>query len=148
MVQLVNFEVGAVEMLAGLLISSGQGGDAVKINARAQTALALAKLLSDTESGNGAQASADVLALVNTGNLDPGVALALTNYLAIGGGLLSQQANILKLLPLLGTANDVLVQNLIQGITAAANAEIAKYPLPATPAAAAPAAAVSPGVFK
>jgi hypothetical protein len=141
--QLVNLEQGAVEALAGLLISAGQDGDGAKINARAQTALAIAKLLSDTEAGNGAQASVDVLALVQTGNIDPGVALALTNYLALGAGLLSAQANILKLLPLLGTANDVLVQNLINGITAAANAEIAKYPAVVAPVV--PAAAMNSG---
>jgi hypothetical protein len=136
---IVPFEQAAAEMITGLLITGGQKGNAGSIVKRANTALAVADAFTAINSGDPTGVVALQSALGNS-NLDPGVNLGLQSLLAIGTQQLAGLSGLNKGLPLIGATATAIAANILTGITAAANAEIAKYAAAVT-AAPAPAAA-------
>jgi len=123
---IVPFEQAAAEMITGLLITGGQNGNAESIVKRANTALAVAGAFAAINSGD-ANGIAALQAALGNANLDPGVNLGLQSLLAIGTQQLATLATANKGLPLIGATATAIAGNILSGITAAANAEIAKY---------------------
>lgn len=124
---IVPFEQAAAEAITGLIVTGGQKGDAAKIVKRAQTALAVATAVTGLASGDPAPAIAALQAVLSNANMDPGVALAVQGLFSIGQQQLQLSATLGKLIPLAGATAEAVATNVAAGITAAANAEIAKY---------------------
>jgi hypothetical protein len=124
------FEQVAAEALTGLIITGGQNGNAANIVKRATTALAIVAAFNAINSGNAAAGIAAIQAALSNANMDPGVNLALQGLFSIGSQMLALNANIAAGLPLVGTTIEAVVTNISAGVTAAANAEIAKYGTP------------------
>lgn len=123
---IVPFEQAAAEMITGLLITGGQNGNAETIVKRANTALAVAGAFTAINSGDPSGITALQSALANS-NLDPGVNLGLQSLLAIGTQQLATLGTANKGLPLIGATATAVATNILAGIEAAAQAEIAKY---------------------
>lgn len=105
--------------------------DPVVINARANTALSVAGLLTDVSTGDVADAQTAFNGLLQDSNMDPVVALELK---ALADGAVQEAilaANINKLTAGLGEIGQAVMTDIVGGITTAANAEIAAHPLPA-----------------
>jgi hypothetical protein len=120
------FEQLIAEAITGAIITGGQNGDAVKITARANAALSGIAGAEQILQGNAAQGVALLLSAAKTANLDPGVTLAIQGALA----LVVQQATLVNSVTvgtLAGQVAVAVVNNVIAGATAAANAEIARY---------------------
>lgn len=126
-ITIVPFEQANAEFLTGIYCTVGAKGDAATITKRAQTALAVANALSDLATGNIAAASATILASVQSANLDPAMALALSNALQVLFVQWQALQAVNALVPLLSASADALISNFAAGVTAAANAELAKY---------------------
>ena len=130
------FESLIAEALTGAIISGGQNGDPVKITARANAALAAITGIQQILAGNATAGVASLTAAAKITNIDPGIGLAVQGALL----LVAQQAALVNSVAgatILGTVQAAIANNIIQGATAAANAEIAKYAaaVAATPAA-------------
>lgn len=111
--------------------------DPVVINARANTALQVANLLTDVSTGDVADAQTAFNGLLQDPNLDAVVALELKALAdgAVQGAILA--ANIQKLTAGLGALGQAALNDIIGGTTTAATLEIAAHPLP-TPQTPAP----------
>lgn len=123
-----------VALGVSLLITKGTT-DPVVINARANTALATAGLLTDVSTGDVADAQQAFNDLLQDQNMDPVVALELKALAdaAVQEAVLA--ANIGKLTAGIGALGQAALNNIIGGTTTAANAEIAAHPLPTAPEA-------------
>jgi hypothetical protein len=133
------FETAAAQALTGLIISGGQKGNAAAIVKRANTALAVAAAVTALASGNPAPAIAALQGVLSNADMDPGVALAVQGVFQIGQQQLALAQTLGNLIPLAGATAEAIAANVANGVTSAANAEIAKYaPAGAAPAAAAP----------
>lgn len=121
------FEKTAAMLFAGLIISAGQKGDSVAILKRANTALAVSQGLSALAQGNATPGIAALESVLADQNLDPAVSASLTQAI----NLIIQQVSFVSLInsaiPLVGATAEIIAQNIADGVTAAANAEIAKY---------------------
>lgn len=127
MINIVPIEQFSAELFAGLIIPQGQGGDAAKITARANTALGVAAVLSDLAAGNADAGLSAFTALLQNPNMDPAVAGAIQNLVQLGFAQIQLAQNVNSLIPLLGAQPAAVLGNIARGVTAAANAEIAKY---------------------
>lgn len=123
---IVPFEQGLAEMITGLLITGGQNGNAQSITKRANTALAVARAFTEINNGDPAGIALLQGALSNA-DLDPGVNLGLQSLLAIATQQLGTLAATNKGLPLIGATATAIATNVLAGITAAAQAELAKF---------------------
>jgi hypothetical protein len=123
----VPFEQAAAEALTGLAITGGQAGNAASIVKRANTALAVAQAVQQLAAGNAAPAIAAIQTILANSSMDPGVALAVQGLFAIGQQQLQLVQSFGNLIPLAGATAEAVANNVAAGITAAANAEIAKY---------------------
>ncbi len=130
-ISLVPIEQYTAELLAGIAISSGQGGDAQKILPRAQAALAFGGALGDVASGDMTAALAAATATLSSANMDPVLAASLQGLLTLGFSQIQLAANVNALVPLLGATVDAVISNVSKGVVTAANIEIAKYAAPA-----------------
>jgi hypothetical protein len=129
---IVPFEQAAAEAITGLIVSAGQGGNAANITKRANTALAVAAAMTQLATGNAAPAIAAIQGILANSSMDPGVALAVQGLFQIGQQQLTLSASLGNLIPLVATTAEAVITNVAAGVTAAANAEIAKYaPKPA-----------------
>lgn len=138
---IVPIEQATATLLAGIIIPEGQGGNAVNIVKRANSALAAAAAINSVSSGDAAGGLAAITTALNNSNLDPAVVLALQNLLVLGLQQVSLAKSIASVIPILGVTATAVLGNLAAGITAAANAEIAKYGTAAAVATPAPAPA-------
>jgi hypothetical protein len=129
------FESLIASAITGEIISGGQKGNAASIVKRANTALAVATALQQFAEGNAAPGIAALGAALGSSDLDPGVSLAVHGLFALLGQQTALLASINSAIPGLGTVATTVSENVITGIIAAANAEIAKYGTPAAPAA-------------
>lgn len=129
-----------VALGVAVLITKGTT-DPVVINARANTALAAANILTDVSTGDVADAETAFNTLLQDPTMDPVVALELKalGAAAVQGAVLD--ANINKLTVGIGTVGQAVITNIVGGINTAATAEIAAHPLPATPPVAPPVSA-------
>lgn len=121
------FEQVVAETLTTWAIVGGQKGNAAAITARANAALAVASTIGSLASGNVTAAATALQAAVTTAGLEPGFALALQSLL----GIVSAQAQAIQTaasaIPLAGEVLSAIDNNIVAGMTAAANAELAKY---------------------
>lgn len=121
------FEQLAAEAITGLIITGGQKGNATNIVKRATTALAVSTAFTDIASGNAAAGVAALQAAVSNSSLDPGVGLAVQGLFGIAAQQLSLASTLNNALPIFGASAEAVATNVAAGVTAAANAEIAKY---------------------
>ncbi len=121
------FEQLIAEGLTGLIITGGQGGNAANIVKRANTALEVVSAFNAINTGNAAQGVGLLQAAMSNADLDPGVNLAVQGLIGLGVQALSLNSNLAAGIPLIGTTAEAITANVLAGITAAANAEIAKY---------------------
>lgn len=121
-------------LITAALIKKGTN-DPVVINARAETALTVAKIFTDIASGDATAAQEDFNAVLVDPSLDPVVAFELQKLLAGGLQQLSVANAIGNITPVIGMTVQAVVTNVAAGITTAANLEIKSNPLPAPPAA-------------
>lgn len=124
---LVPIEEYTAELLAGVVISSGQGGDAQKILPRAQAALSFGNALAQVSNGDITGALAAATVALSGSNMDPAIAASLQGLLNLGFSQLQLAANVNALVPLLGVTVDAVIANVAKGCITAANLEIAKY---------------------
>jgi len=124
------FEQVLAEFITGKYMTSGQdatttAGQAAIVQ-RANTALEVVAAFNSINQGNvsGLQSLQAVLSSTTT---DPAMALVIQNLFTIGGSMLALNTNIVNGLPLIGATANQIASNIGAGITAAANAEIAKY---------------------
>lgn len=144
----MNFQLQPLETLAatgitGLLISIGAKGNAATLVKRANAYLAVAAAVGAAQTGDVNSLIATLTTVISTSNLDPAEGLALT-------GLLTAIVNQLAMgkavagTTLLGAQLTAFLNNIATGITAGAQAEIAKYGSAAAASAGAAAVAGSP----
>lgn len=123
---IVPFEQLIAEGLTGAIISGGQGGDAAKITKRANTALAVIAGLNQINGGDAAGGVQALSAAISSADLDPGVSLAVQGLFTIA----AKQAQLLASVggtTLIGGVAEQIYANVASGVSAAANAELAKY---------------------
>lgn len=116
--------------LAGAIISWGQKGNGPAIVKRANTALAIVASGNALIAGNATLGVQLLGSALNASDLDPAVATAIQGLFAIG----AQQLGLLATLQgatVTGEFAETVATNIAAGITAAANAELAKYGTPA-----------------
>ncbi|HUP06835.1 MAG TPA: hypothetical protein VMU47_06780 [Caldimonas sp.] len=128
-----------VTILAGSFIRSGAGGDPAKQAARAAELAAIVTAAQKYNAGGGAAALADLNTALATKITDPAEALAISQSLAILGGLPAVVAQGLNS-TLLGQAATAALNNVGNAVLAVC----ALYPTPTATAGATP-AVVQPG---
>lgn len=117
-------------LITAAVIKKGTTDPAV-INARANTALTVAKIFTDIAANDAAAAQDDFNAVLVNPDLDPVVAFELQKLLAGGLQQLSVANAIGNITPVIGMTVAAVVTNIAAGITTAANLEIKSNPLPA-----------------
>jgi hypothetical protein len=125
-----------ISILTGKIIEAGTNGDGSKMLARANELIAINTALTQINTGNAAGLPA-LQAAFNTTSLTPGESLALQSLF---GGLANQIALLTSVAgsTLVGQANTVIFDSILQTATTTAQAYVTKYGTPATqPAAAA-----------
>jgi hypothetical protein len=128
---------------AGAIISWGQKGNGPAIVKRANTALAVVAAGNALLAGNSAQGVQLFSSALQSSDLDPGVATAIQGLFSIGAQQLGLIATV-NGVTAAGQLAETVATNIAAGITAAANAEIAKYGTPASAAATPAATAAAP----
>ena len=121
------FETVAAEALTGFIIALGQKGDAAKIIARANAALLVVGAGNQFLAGNPTGGIAALGSAVKLENVDPGVALALQTALSLVAQQGAVLASLASAIPGVGSISEGILQNVLAGAEAAANAEIAHY---------------------
>lgn len=121
------FEQFIAEALTGLIITGGQKGDAVAITKRATTALNVATAITSIASGDAATGIAALQQAATNANLDPGVNLAVQGAFSFVVQTSALNGVLLNGLPIIGATTEAIAVNFAKGVTAAANAELAKY---------------------